>query len=478
MSLYAGQLLGLLNKVVLFPFVFVGKEEYWGVMAFMLSVSSILGSLGTLGLNRVIIRFIPQHPDLAGSFVRKSLVWSGIGGILLVASGYFLIEPLASFSSNASLTLQFGLLLLLYLAGQWFFEMGNAIFSAYFKAQYGLFANNVSIRVVHSILLILCLLGQFGAETFLWLAGLTFLLNHAVLFMWALRSTAINHQGIQPIPSEVKWPEYAGFMVVLTLVSQSFLQLDAILVGHFLVFSQLAILDLAKNLSSIMDLPTRALGPSALAPLSRLLATGQLGDVARIYTKASFVQIFIGLVMFAVLGIHLEVLIGFLPNSDYALVKPLFFIMAAGKLIDLATGLNWAIITNSQKYWANLYIGAITLVVILGLEWWLIPIMGLMGAAWGISLAYLLNNLLRTWYVWHTLGLLPFDQQHKRLIVLLTCTFLVIVPWPMGVWNQVIVKDFLLALALVWYLPKGRTIPEWDELVAQVGNRLKALLRR
>lgn len=478
LSLYAGQLLGLLNKVVLFPFVFAGQEEYWGVMAFMLSVSSILGSLGTLGFNRVIMRFAPQYPDRTGELVRKSLVWSGMGGGALLLGSYALIEPLSGFSSNPDLILQFGLLLVLFLAGQWFFEMGSAIFTAHFKAQYGLFANNVSIRLVHAVLLVLCLLGRMSVESFLWLAGFTFVLNHAALFAWSLHSTSFSPSDLPLDRPQLGVVEYASFMVVLTLVSQSFLQLDAVLVGHFLVFSQLAILDLAKNLSSIMDLPTRALGPSALAPLSRLLATHQVAEVSRIYTKASFVQIFIGLVMFSAIGIHLDLLLAFLPNASYGLVKPLFFIMAIGKLIDLATGLNWAIITNSQKYWANLYIGLATLVLILGLEWWLIPQFGLLGAALGIALAYFMNNALRTWYVWKTLGLLPFERNHVRLIVILVISMLVVVPWPLESLTEVIVKDLILLLGIGWYMRKGQTIPEWDELLDHVRFKLKGVFGR
>ena len=473
--LYLGQGLGLLNKLVLFPLVFAGQESYWGVMAFLLSVSTLLGGVSTLGFNRVITRFAPQNPESAGFFVRKALVWSGVGGLATLIFTGALLGKVADFSSNSSLTSEFGLLLLLFLVGQWLFEMGNSIFTAFHKAQFGLFANNVSIRVIQSVLLLLCVWGGLSVSSFLWLTGLSMVVNHGILFFLALRLSGVKtDMPSTPLPTMKTMGDYAFFMVVLTLVSQSFLQLDAILVGHFLVFSQLAFLDLAKNLSSVLDMSTRALGPAAFASLSKLMAHGSYEEVGAIYVKGSFVQLFLGLVMFSTIAIHMDVLVSWLPHTGYAIIKPLFYILALGKMVDLATGLNWAIITNSEKYWVNLRVGLVTLVAIIGLEVWLIPAYGLLGAAWGVVAAYALNNGLRTWYVHAQFGLRPFQRLHLRLLPMVVVSVVALMDWPLPLIPQIIAKDVLLLGVFFWYMQKGRTIPEWDDFLQYFWSKMKS----
>ena len=267
-------------------------------------------------------------------------------------------------------------------------------------------------------------------------------------------------------------------MTILTLVAQFFLHLDGILVGHFLVLSQLAYLDLAKNLSSVLEMPARAIGASSFVKLSHLLGIGDLKQVGSIYTKASFIQIFLGLLLFALIANHIDILNYWFPNKSYAVVKTLFMILALGKFVDLAAGFNWAIITNSEKYWANFWIGLSTLFGVIALEWWLIPRFGLLGAVWGVVLAYAINNSLRSIYVWITFKLQPFSGLHKKLVPLLLLVVLSSIPFPIPFFAQIVIKDCALLLIVLWYSKPGRTIPEWDEIVSDLRKKFGSLSKK
>lgn len=471
-ALYAGQVVGLANKMVLFPLVFAGQEQYWGMLAFMLGVAALLGGIGTLGFGKAILRYVPKSPERARWIIQRSLLYSGLGGVVSVAVVAAMSEGIAQFSSDFSLFGEFAGLLLLLLVGQWFFEMGSSVFAAFYKAQYGLMANNVTFRITQSVLLLACYFGGLSISHFLWLNGLAYALNHLVLFVLSLRWAHRFSASPTKDPAEpMGLSAYAAFMVVLTLVSQAFLQLDALMVGHFLLLSQLAYFDLAKNLSSVMDLPTRALGASSVASLSRLLGASELAKVKEVYQKASFVQLLLGLFMFAAIITHIDWLIARLPSADYAVIKPLFLVIALGKMIDLATGLNWAIISNSERYWINLQIGTATLIALVGLEWWLIPEFGLVGAAWGIVAAYALNNALRTYFVWNVFGMGPLGRDHRKLLPMIAVAVAASIDFPLDRSVQMILKDLAIGATLWWYAQPGRTIAEWDDLLGSVKNR-------
>ena len=375
-ALYLGQGLGLVNKVILFPLVFAGQEVYWGMLVFFASLSSVLGGLSSLGFSKVIQHFVPKHPERAAQIIKYSILWSTLAGLLAFGALLLWAPQLQHFTSEPQLfNSLFGVLILLFV-GQWFFELGSSIFAAYYKAHIGLFVNNVTIRILQSVLLIIGILGYLSIWEFIWLFAVVIVLNHVVLFILSLWEipTADSAAGTVPIKNG-GW-NYALFMTVLTLVAQFFLHLDGILVGHFLILSQLAYLDLAKNLSAVLEMPARAIGASSQAKLSRLLGVGDLKQVGGIYSKASFIQLFFGLLLYSLVATHLDLLNFWFPSGAYIIVKPLFIILALGKFVDLSTSLNWAIITNSEKYMANLWIGLLTLIGVVAIEWWLFPRFG------------------------------------------------------------------------------------------------------
>lgn len=473
-ALYIGQGLGLVNKIILFPLVFAGEEVYWGMLVFFASLSSVLGGLSTLGFSRVIQHFVPKHPERATQIIQYGLLWSTLAGFLAFGALLLLGSRLQYFSSSPQLfDSLFGVLILLFV-GQWFFELGSSIFAAYYKAHIGLFVNNVAIRFLQLILLIIGVLGVLSILEFIWLFAVIVVLNHVVLFILSLRE--IPTADFSDVAAPIKnggW-NYALFMTVLTLVSQFFLHLDGILVGHFLILSQLAYLDLAKNLSAVIEMPARAIGASSQAKLSRLLGVGDLKQVGAIYNKASFIQLFLGLIIYSLIATHLDLLIYWFPSVGYSVVKPLFLVLALGKFVDLATGLNWAIITNSEKYTANLWIGLLTLIGVVGIEWWLIPRFGLFGAAWGVVLAYFLNNAFRSCYVWFYFKQQPFAAFHIKLIPLFILAAISSIHLFSSVLLEIICKNVVFILIIIWYSKPGRTLPEFDDVLQVVRKKLSA----
>lgn len=470
-NLYAGQGLGMVNKLLLFPLAFAGNEEYWGLLVYLTGLSALIGGVTNFGFTKVIQRFVPVYPENQGAILRYALSYTAIGGTLALALAWYFKDALSGFSSDAGLMSEFYLLFVALLLAQVFFETGSSIFSANFKTHYGLFANNVSVRVATALILVAKFVFEFGPGLFISLVGAAYLLNHAILLILALRS--YYNAGLVSWPALLKkeFNQYAIFMVLLTLVSQSFLYLDGLLVGHFLVLSQLAIFDLTKNLASVADMPARALGSSALPTIAQLMGKNQLEKVQEVYQKGSFVQLFAGLFLFALVSTHLDLLLKFVYHGRFDAVKILFYIVFIGKLVDMATGLNWAIISNSSKYWANLIIGACVLLVTILLEWLLIPKYGLAGAAAGIAIALLLNNSARSLYLLVQYNMNPFGRIHLKLLPILAATVFILLFQTNKVWVDLGVKDGVIFMVAIYYLRPGALIPEIDELVRRIWKR-------
>jgi hypothetical protein len=115
-----------------------------------------------------------------------------------------------------------------------------------------------------------------------------------------------------------------------------------------------------------------------------------------------------------------------------------------------------------------------TLFGVVALELWLIPRFGLLGAVWGVVLAYAINNSLRSIYVWTTFKLQPFSGLHKKLVPLLFLAALSSIQLPFPFIAQIVIKDSALLLIVLWYSKPGKTLPEWDEIVSDLRKKFSS----
>ena len=122
------------------------------------------------------------------------------------------------------------------------------------------------------------------------------------------------------------------------------------------------------------------------------------------------------------MNINIYDLFTFLPEG-YDQGAPIVIILSLSSLYNMATGLNAAILFNSDKY----KLGAVFLislaVIVLALQIILIPWLGMIGAATATALASFIYNSLLFWYVKKHFNLQPFEKENKVLLFLIIVLF-------------------------------------------------------
>ena len=61
LTLYLGVVVGAVNTILIFPFVFEEHPEYWGLIQILVSYSIIFSSFSHLGSPNIIIRFFSKN---------------------------------------------------------------------------------------------------------------------------------------------------------------------------------------------------------------------------------------------------------------------------------------------------------------------------------------------------------------------------------------------------------------------------------
>lgn len=422
-SLYVGQVLGLFNKLVLFPMAFLGAEEYWGLFEWFSSTAVLVVALGSLGVSRTWVRFAPAARTDRAALLKWSTAPAALGFLGMMLALWVFAPALSNLSSNPELSREHYFAFALILASLWLFDVAGGILQADFKAHWPLFANNVSLRLLNTAVL-------GSAFALRWSPGLliaalagVLLLNHGFLAILAarrLKQNVISPERSNPDPATPRlWNDYRRYSLWTVLAAHAMLQLDVFLVGSLLPLSQAALLGLSKNFTSAVEMPARSISQASMAVLAERMSAGDLSSVRSIYRKTSLVQFLASGLLFFFLLINLRWMLGLLPEGKgYETVWILVAVAGIGRLVDALTGSNTVIINNSDFYRFNLWSSILSLGLMVGIQLWSIPRFGLVGASIGFALALSVVNASKTLYLFIKTGLHPFDRAHIELLIL------------------------------------------------------------
>jgi len=135
-----------------------------------------------------------------------------------------------------------------------------------------------------------------------------------------------------------------------------------------------------------------------------------------------------------------------MPDS-YRQGKPVFLLLALGKLGTIYTGINGMILINSKRYRYDM----VANLLLIG-NFWLIPLYGMVGAAMATTLTLLLYNGIRSWFVWRFFRIHPFAPADLGIMALtLVCVLLSGLIPPLFHWiADIAMRSILFTLLFGW----------------------------
>ena len=89
-NLYLGIIIGAINTILVFPFVFEANPEYWGLLQLLVSYSIVISSFSHLGSPHILIRYFPKfkNKDELITFLFVLCLF----GFILFSSSFFLLK--------------------------------------------------------------------------------------------------------------------------------------------------------------------------------------------------------------------------------------------------------------------------------------------------------------------------------------------------------------------------------------------------
>ena len=437
-TVYVGVILGYVNTVVFFP-KFLTFEEI-GLYRLIVSNAMILAPLAMLGFGPVLMKFYPyfradrtQSVRLyTFSFFVPLIAFALLALLLYVLSpaiGRFFEENGAIYIDYLPITISLTLLVVLFTLLEYVARIHQSIVLPNFLKE-------VFMRIFAFLMAILVGLGILPFSTAIYIV-----LIHYTIALIVLLSYLVKKYDFKVDPRLFKirpiWRkrilEFGGFSMLMGLSSVILLNIDQIFVTKYLGLRENGIYTLVFYIAIIIGIPRRVVTELVAPRLSHYFRDKKMDEVARIYRLVSIDQTLIGIVLLLGIIMSIEDLFLLIPKGDelqagYMVVV----IIAFTKLIEMTFSVNANIIAMSRLFRYNVLLISLFMLLNIVLNWLLIPLYGLNGAALASLVSALLFNMAKMLFVWFRFHMQPFSDKVLWLYLIGAAIFLLVREIPFG----------------------------------------------
>ena len=416
---YVGVVLGYINVLWLYPYALDSTQL--GIFRTIQDLGLLLVPFAQLGLGHGITRYFPKLEQNQSALLTFSLLFSflGFGFVSLFFFG-FKEEIVSLFASNSPEVINF-LSIVLFIA---LFSVWNSILDAfarsYVKVGIPTFFREVFLRLLTSVLVALYLLKWIDFDQVMQGLVLVYglsMLGVTIYMVWLGVFKFDFSWSRFPRGFKSSLLKYSLLTFLATAASTLILKIDSVMISSMLSLEANAIYSIAFYMALVIELPRRAISQVAMPLIADHFAQQRIQEINRLYRQLSNRQLYICLLLFALIWANIDSIYHFVPNREiYQTGKWVVLIIALGKLVDVAFSLNSEILVFSAYYRFNLILTVSMSVLLIATNYLLIPLLGIEGAATGSAAIMLAYNLVKYGYLKWRLNLDPFSLETLKIL--------------------------------------------------------------
>lgn len=251
-------------------------------------------------------------------------------------------------------------------------------------------------------------------------------------------------------------------------------RLDIIMLAILSGLKYTGIYTIALVIARAIDIPKQALNSISLGILNKAFNSKNLEEVKNVYYKSCLVQYIGALFLFTAIWLSIDSLFDFLPDgSQFKEGKYVVFYLGLAKIIDAITGTNNEVIGLSKYFRFNFYIILLLALINFVLNWILIPIYLLQGAAIASMLSVFFYNIGKSAYIYYRYKMNPLTGSYIGLGLYTLAVYMGISTLPSTTYPilDIFITSSLFSLLYAVYVYMSKISTDINELL----NKLFAL---
>jgi O-antigen/teichoic acid export membrane protein len=419
--------IGGISVFFLYPYV---RAEY-GLMQILLQVGMIGLSLFSLGGNTIVFRFFHRFKDKKTGHhgFLPLLILMLLSGSLLTwgCIGLFWNQFAPWLKLNSP---QLGAHLWMAIPLSFFYVLSVvlSLYAANFsRIVVPSLLLDFSQKIVLPLLLLGVLLGWISLDWALYgllmhaslvSISLIFYLHHLGELHWRFDWAFLDQDLRQEMLRFLLFGTFGGFALQMAAKS------DILLVGTHASLDNTGIYAIVAFLAAIIDVPTKSLYGASIALVTKHLSDENHLELGILYRKVSINLLVAGLLIFGAMWVSVDSIFQLIPKGDAMRAgKYVLFFIGVSRLVEMGTGLNNYLVYYSKYYVYSLISVGTMAVLNVSLSLYLIPRMGITGAAVATLCSIVGYNAVTIIMVLRLFGLQPFSWKTLLAIVLAFASF-------------------------------------------------------
>ncbi|MDB5256604.1 MAG: Membrane protein involved in the export of O-antigen and teichoic acid [Chitinophagaceae bacterium] len=485
---YLGVVLGAANIMWVFPYFLTPKEI--GIYRVVIDLGTLFAIFAGLGTGHIADRFYVKIKDTHRQGFIGYVCLMALAGFLLFSLAYWVFDDFFFdlFSKNASIIQSYkGYVLALTFA---------FVLLSLYDSIYRVRLNIVTTVFFREVFLRLVVLTTAVAVGLHWLYfdGLMNWVMASYFFTVLVLGIWYYLKYVKATTYRVYWPDKSTFrqinsfaFVILVGGGSAVLisRIDVLMITALMpngIDMEVAVYSLGFFIASIIEIPRRSISQIATPLIANAWHHNDIAYIDDIYKRSAINQLIVGGGIFLLIWISIDDLLAIIPNSEvYANCKSVVLWVGIARMISMITGLNGEIILQSKYYLFNIVSVMVLVLLIVLFNYIFIPILGIEGAAIGTCLALFGYNLLKTFFLYMKLDMMPFSWHIVTVLVVGVLVYIPFAFWPSagGGWWLALVNISLKSLVcIVLITPVLYKLGVSEEMNKLIDKALGIFLRR
>jgi O-antigen/teichoic acid export membrane protein len=455
------RLAGLGEKVLIARFF---DPSRYGQVILAISLLSMVTVVGSLGLRTGVVRYLPRHDNKADQLgivtasIRLTGIASIVSAVILVLFSDVLATRIFNDPKMAPLLKIVAVGVPLAVLGQLSASIARGMKDARSKN----LIENISFPVSRVLFIGSAIILGFGTVGIAWayVGGYVFMTLLGVAYVYIVF-------GVPNTPD----PEYTNLLrfslPLLFANGMSFINssLDTILIGAFLASDQVGIYGAAYPLARLVFLAPSMMGVIFTPVISDLQASDRIREIPKIYAIVARWIVIITLPGVILLVIEPEIFLRFIFGTSYVAGSTALVILTLGFFFHVGLGINGGTMKMLGQSDFYLFSTVVNALINIGLNIWLIPRIGITGAAVATAVSYAIGNSLVSIRLYMDHRITPFTTDNLlTYLVYIPIIGIVYIALDSGLGGfELVLSVYLLALTvfLITYVVLG--IPSAEE---------------
>ena len=418
-------LIGGVNTLYFYPEFL--KDDYYGLVVFLLATSNLLQPLMSFGAQHTIIKFFSSFNDKKkkDQFL-SSVIFLPLFFIIPIT---FLVvqfhDIIAQFLSvkNPIIESYVWVIFLVSFATS-YFEVFYSWSRVQFKSIFGNILKEIYPRISVLFLLILVSFEVLNKENFVWwLTGLYYLrLILMIVYSFYLYKPVFSIT----IPDNFKEILSYSFYILLAGSAASFLiDIDKYMIPQKQAISQTAYYAVAVFIATVVEIPGRAMFQILNPLVAKSLNDQNYSELKYLYKKSSENLLLISGLFFLLINLNIDSFYLLLNNQFYSNASIVVLIISSAKLIQMSFGCGPAILATSTFYRITLPFSISMAISVYLLNDYLIDLYGINGAAISTFIVLLIFTILKILYIVFKIKIQPYSLNSLKILFSIFIVYLI-----------------------------------------------------